>query len=51
MFLAGLRLEAGDVAGAAQITADLVGVPGEEIGIPGCEFHIACRRGDVDAGP
>ena len=47
VFLAGLRLEAGDVAGAAQVTADLVGVPGEEMGIPGLEFHIACRRGDV----
>jgi DNA-binding CsgD family transcriptional regulator/tetratricopeptide (TPR) repeat protein len=48
VFLAGLRLEAGDVAGAAQITADLVGVPGMEIGIPGLEFNIACRRGNVD---
>jgi DNA-binding CsgD family transcriptional regulator/tetratricopeptide (TPR) repeat protein len=47
VFLAGLRLEAGDLAGAAQITAELVGVSGEDIGIPGLEFHIACRRGDV----
>jgi len=48
VFLAGLRLEAGDVASAAQITADLADVPGMDIGIPGLEFHIACRRGDAD---
>jgi DNA-binding CsgD family transcriptional regulator len=47
VFLAGLLLEAGDIAGAAQITADLVDVPGMDIALPGLDFHIACRRGDV----
>jgi DNA-binding CsgD family transcriptional regulator/tetratricopeptide (TPR) repeat protein len=48
VFLAGLRLEANDVAGAARITADLAGVPGMDMGIPGLEFNIACRRGDLE---
>ncbi len=48
VFLAGLKLEAGDVAAAAQITADLADVPGMDIGTPGLEFHIASRRGDVE---
>ena len=47
VFLAGLRLEALDLAGAAQVTADLDDVPGMEIGLPGLTFHVACRRGDV----
>ncbi len=47
VFLAGLRLEAGDLDGAAQITEDLAEVPGMEIGLPGLWFHIASRRGDV----
>ena len=49
VFLAGLRLEAGDLDGAEQITADLADVPGMEIGLPGLEFHLACRRGDLVA--
>jgi DNA-binding CsgD family transcriptional regulator len=48
VFLAGLRLEADDPAGAAQITADLADVPGMEIAIPGLRFNIASRRGDVE---
>ena len=47
VFLAGLRLEAGDLDGADRITADLADVPGMEMGLPGLRFHIACRRGDV----
>ncbi len=47
VFLAGLRLEAGDLDGADQITADLADVPGMEMALPGLRFHIACRRGDV----
>ena len=47
VFLAGLRLEAGDVDGAEQITADLADVPGMEMGLPGLRFHSASRRGDV----
>jgi DNA-binding CsgD family transcriptional regulator len=47
VFLAGLRLEAGDVAGADRVVAELADVPGEEIGLPGLRFHIACRRGDL----
>ena len=47
VFLAGLRLEAGDLDGAEQITADLADVPGMEMGLPGLRFHIASRRGDV----
>jgi len=47
VFLAGLRLEAGDLDGADQITADLADVPGMEIALPGLRFHIACRRDDV----
>src|SRR5258705_3804494 len=47
IFLAGLRLEAGELDGAAQITADLADVPGMDIGLPGLNFHIASRRGDV----
>jgi DNA-binding NarL/FixJ family response regulator len=46
-FLVGLRLEAGDVEGAARIAAELVGIPGMEVGLPGMEFHIACRRHDL----
>ncbi len=45
-FLAGLRLEAGDIDGAAQIAEDLADVPGMEVGLPGLRFHIACRRHD-----
>ena len=48
VFLAGLRLEAADLTGAAQITADLDGVPGMDVGIPGLLFHIACRRHQVE---
>jgi DNA-binding CsgD family transcriptional regulator len=47
VFLAGLRLEAGDLESAEEITADLAEVPGMEIGVPGLQFHIASRRGDV----
>ena len=47
VFLAGLRLEAGDLDGAEQITADLADVPGMEIALPGLRFHLASRRGDV----
>jgi DNA-binding CsgD family transcriptional regulator len=48
VFLAGLRLEALDLDGAARVTADLADVPGLEIGLPGLEFHIACRRSEAD---
>jgi DNA-binding NarL/FixJ family response regulator len=47
MFLAGLRLEAGDVDGAQRISDELADVPGMEIGLPGLSFHIACRRHDL----
>jgi DNA-binding CsgD family transcriptional regulator len=47
VFLAGLRLEAGDLAGAAAVTADLTGVPGMHTAVPALEFHLACRRGDL----
>jgi DNA-binding CsgD family transcriptional regulator/tetratricopeptide (TPR) repeat protein len=46
-FLAGLRLEAGDLDGAAQVIEDLADVPGMEIGLPGLRFHVASRRGQV----
>jgi DNA-binding CsgD family transcriptional regulator len=46
VFLAGLRLEAGDVDGAERITDDLTDVVGMEIALPGLAFHIACRRHD-----
>jgi DNA-binding CsgD family transcriptional regulator len=45
-FLAGLRLEAGDLAGAQQVADELAGVPGMEFGQPGLRFHLACRRHD-----
>src|SRR5258705_5888064 len=44
-FLAGLRLEAGDVAGAAQLAGDLSAVPGTDLSP--LLFHIACRQGDL----
>jgi DNA-binding CsgD family transcriptional regulator len=47
VFLAGLLLEANDLDGAARVTADLTGVPGMDIALPGLNLHIACRRGDV----
>jgi DNA-binding CsgD family transcriptional regulator len=47
VFLAGLLLEATDLDAAAQVIADLTGVPGMEIGLPGLEFHLAARLGDV----
>jgi DNA-binding CsgD family transcriptional regulator len=43
-FLAGLRLEGGDVDAAARVTQELVGIPGMETATPSLEFHIACRR-------
>jgi len=46
VFLAGLRLEAGDVEGAQRITDELTDVVGAEIALPGLAFHIACRRHD-----
>lgn len=49
VFLAGLRLEAGDVAGAQGIAEDLAGVPGMEFALPGLCFHIACRSHDLVA--
>lgn len=49
VFLAGLRLEAGDLTGAAQVTEEVADVPGLEIGLPGLRFHLACRRHDVVA--
>jgi DNA-binding CsgD family transcriptional regulator len=48
VFLAGLRLEAGDIAGSARITADLAGVPGMDGAVPGLRFHIASRNGEPD---
>ncbi|MBX6748166.1 MAG: AAA family ATPase [Micromonosporaceae bacterium] len=47
VFLAGLRLEAGDLDGAQQVTDEIADVPGLEIGLPGLRFHLACRRHDV----
>jgi DNA-binding CsgD family transcriptional regulator len=47
VFLAGLRLEANDLAGAQQVTDEIAEVPGLEIGLPGLRFHIACRRHDI----
>jgi len=48
VFLAGLLLEAGEIDRATQVTGDLAGVPGMDVAIPGLEFHIACRRGDLN---
>jgi DNA-binding CsgD family transcriptional regulator len=47
VFLAGLRLEAGDLDGAQRITEEIADVPGLEIGLPGLLFNLACRRHDV----
>jgi DNA-binding CsgD family transcriptional regulator len=45
VFLAGLRLESGDVVGAAQIAKDVASIPGSDI--TGLNFHVACRQGDL----
>jgi DNA-binding CsgD family transcriptional regulator/tetratricopeptide (TPR) repeat protein len=47
VFLAGLRLEAGELDSAEQITTDLGDVPGMDIALPGLHFHLASRRHDV----
>jgi DNA-binding CsgD family transcriptional regulator/tetratricopeptide (TPR) repeat protein len=47
VFLAGLRLEAGDLAGAQQVTDEIADVPGLKISLPGLRFHLACRRHDL----
>jgi DNA-binding CsgD family transcriptional regulator len=45
MFLAGLRLENGDIDGAAALAPAIAEQPNTDI--DGLEFHIACRRGDL----
>ena len=46
VFLAGLRLEAGDVAAAARIAVEVAQVPGTDL-VP-LRFHIACRQHELD---
>jgi DNA-binding CsgD family transcriptional regulator len=49
VFLAGLRLEAGDLDEVEQIVADLHDRRGlTPLTVPGIAFHLACRRGDLD---
>jgi Predicted ATPase len=47
VFLAGLRLEAGDLDEAERITDEIADVPGPKISLPGLRFHLACRRHDL----
>jgi DNA-binding CsgD family transcriptional regulator/tetratricopeptide (TPR) repeat protein len=47
VFLAGLRLEAGDLDGAQRVTDEIADVPGLKISLPGLRFHLACRRHDL----
>ena len=48
MFYAGLLIEANEIASAAVMADDLVGVPGMAPGIPGLRFNVACRNGQPD---
>jgi DNA-binding CsgD family transcriptional regulator/tetratricopeptide (TPR) repeat protein len=47
VFLAGLLLEADELDRTAQVITELTGVPGMENGLPGLNFHLACRRHDA----
>jgi DNA-binding CsgD family transcriptional regulator len=48
VFLAGLYLEAGELDRVEQLIADLAALPSNAPNtIPGLEFHLACRRGDL----
>ncbi|MCI0687813.1 MAG: LuxR C-terminal-related transcriptional regulator [Sporichthyaceae bacterium] len=48
-FLAGLYLEAGELDLVEDIIDDLRSLPPvSTVGMPGLEFHLACRRGDLD---
>ncbi|MEV6305535.1 AAA family ATPase [Actinoplanes sp. NPDC051861] len=48
VFLAGLYLEAGDLDRVEQVITDLTAVPNNPpTTIPGLEFHLACRLGDL----
>jgi DNA-binding CsgD family transcriptional regulator len=48
VFLAGLRLEAGDLAQVEAILADLQALRGfAPLTVPGLAFHLACRQGDL----
>jgi DNA-binding CsgD family transcriptional regulator len=50
VFLAGLYLEAGELDRVEEIIADLKALPHvTALTIPGLAFHLACRRGDVEA--
>jgi DNA-binding CsgD family transcriptional regulator len=49
VFLAGLRLEAGDLDRVDEILADLRVLRGyASLTVPGLAFHLACRQGEVD---
>lgn len=49
VFLAGLRLEAGDLSQVDEILADLRALCGyAPLTVPGLAFHLACRRGEVE---
>ncbi|MPZ28366.1 MAG: AAA family ATPase [Micromonosporaceae bacterium] len=46
VFLAGLRLEAGELERAGELIADLASQPRlPPLTVPGLAFHLACRRG------
>ncbi|WP_430782888.1 ATP-binding protein [Actinoplanes sp. G11-F43] len=48
VFLAGLYLEAGELDRVERLLTDLAAVPNNPPAvIPGLEFHLACRRGDL----
>ncbi|MEV0900019.1 AAA family ATPase [Actinoplanes sp. NPDC049802] len=48
VFLAGLYLEAGELDRVERLIADLAALPNNPpTVIPGLEFHLACRRGDL----
>ena len=49
VFRAGLALEAGDLDTAARFTDEARPLPnGVSVGVIGLDFHIACRRGDLE---
>jgi DNA-binding CsgD family transcriptional regulator len=50
VFLAGLRLEAGQLDQVAELVAELAELPRlPPVAVPGLAFHLACRRGDRNA--
>jgi DNA-binding CsgD family transcriptional regulator len=50
VFLTGLYLEAGELDRVATMVAELEAAVGRgHMAVPGLAFHLACRRGDVEA--